>query len=191
MTTGQDGTTHPGDAYTRSQLESWFEIHLSMAERQVMNATAASFAALAGTGSKRQAETELKYAVAEQERYQAGQAAYQAGRQPHHRLIETFSRVAGSVGGLDAGFVAIDPAVDGSGPEELTAYAAATRAYRMRHATCQDAMRRWGWWVPGDPPTAEMNAELAAEMEEDDAWRVAHGHEPQWTTDIAELRGTE
>jgi hypothetical protein len=184
-----DNDVHPGDIYAHGQLETWFQIHLDMAARRAADATLTSLAALAGTGSKHRAEVELKHANAELEKYEDGYAAYRAGQQPHHSLIETFSRVAGSVGGLDAGFVVVDQDQAGEGPAELSDYAAATRAYRVRQATCMEAMRRWGWWVPGEPPTAAMREELAAEMEQDDAWNVAHGREPVWTGDIAELRG--
>jgi hypothetical protein len=173
---------HPGDTYARSQLETWFQIHERMSERRV------AWARKAGAET-RQAAIELEGALKEQAEFEAGFAAYQAGRQPHHKLVERFSRIAGSVGGLAEAFVVVDQDQAVDGPAELSDYAAASRAYRVRWATCQDAMRRWGWWVPGDPPTAEMREEWAQEMEQDDAWRVAHGQEPTWTEDIAELRG--
>lgn len=173
---------HPGDTYARSQIESWFQIHAAMSERRVARGRSASTATRAG-------EIELEGALKEQAEFAAGFAAYQAGDQPHYKLIETFSRVAGSVGGLADQFVVVDQDQAQGGAGELSDYAAASRAYRVRWATCQDAMRRWGWWVPGEPPTAEMREEWAQEMEADDAWRVAHGQEPTWAEDIAELRG--
>lgn len=172
---------HPGDTYARSQIETWFEIHRRMSERRVARAREA------GTDTRAR-EIELEAALREQAEHAAGLAAYQAGSQPHYRLIETFSRIAGSVGGLAEQFVAVDQGRAQDGPAELSDYAAASRAYRLRWATCQDAMRRWGWWVPGEPPTAAMRAEWAQEMQDEDAWRVAHGQEPAWTTEIAELR---
>jgi hypothetical protein len=174
---------HPGDTYARSQIESWFQIHEAMSERRV------AWAREAGTGT-RQREIELEGALKEQAEYEAGYAAYRAGLQPHYKLVERFARIAGSVGGLAEQFVVVDQDQAVDGPAELSDYAAASRAYRVRWATCQDAMRRWGWWVPGEPPTAEMREEWAREMEADDAWNVAHGQDPVWTGDIAELRGT-
>lgn len=174
--------THPGSVYARAQLETWFAIHERMSERRV------AWAREAGTDTRAR-EIELDAALKEQAEYAAGFAAYRAGFPPHYKLVETFSRIAGSVGGLAEQFVAVDQDQAQDGPAELSDYAAASRAYRMRWATCQDAMRRWGWWVPGDPPTSEMRAEWAQEMQDEDAWRVAHGHEPMWTAEIAELRG--
>lgn len=174
--------THPGGIYARAQVEAWFAIHERMSERRV------AWAREAGTETRAR-EIELDGALQEQAAYAAGLAAYRAGLQPHYRLIETFSRIAGSVGGLAEQFVVVDQDQAQHGPAELSDYAAASRAYRVRWATCQDAMRRWGWWVPGDPPTSEMRAEWVEELEQEDAWRVAHGHEPMWTEDIAELRG--
>jgi hypothetical protein len=174
---------HPGDTYARSQIESWFQIHEAMSERRV------KWARQAGTETRAR-EIELAAAVKEQAEFAAGRAAYRAGLAPHYKLIETFSRIAGSVGGLADQFVVVDQDQAVNGPAELSDYAAASRAYRVRWATCQDAMRRWGWWVPGEPPTAEMREEWAQEMEADDAWNVAHGQDRVWTEDIAELRGT-
>lgn len=188
MTQHQD-EEHPGDAYTRGQLEAWFRLHLDMAQRRAGRAAEAGALAVLGKGSKAAAEAELAAAYAELEAYEDGYAAYQAGNQPHHTLIQTFCRVAGSVGGLDAGFVAVDQDQADAEPAELSEYAAASRAYRVRQATCLEAMRRWGWWLHGDEPTAAMREEVVAQMEQEDAWSLAHGQAPMWGEEIAKLRG--
>ena len=187
MTQDQD-QAHPGNVYTRSQLEQWFQLHLAMAERRAGRAAEAGALAVLGKGAKQQAEAELVAAYAEREQFEDGYAAYRAGRQPHHDLVDRFCRVAGSVG-LDAGFVTVDqdaPAADE--PAELSGYAAATRAYRVRQATCYEAMRRWGWWQPGDPPTREMREEQAAQLEEEDARRIEQGQPARWAEEIRTLR---
>lgn len=201
MTTDEE---HPGDVYARSQVEGWFQLHLAMAGRRQHAAAGQPDAVRAGTA----AAVELSAAAEELAEYRAGYAAYRAGQQPHYRLVETFHRVCGSIGGptlgqaLAAGFVVttpspgqmaaleagLDPDLEPTGPAELGAYAAATRVYRVRQATCHEAMRRWGWWQPADPPTASMRGEWAADMEAEDAWRVENGLMPMWEKEIADLR---
>lgn len=157
-------TGHPGDDYTHGQLENWFALHLRMARRQLERA--------ASRPDPAQRDVDLAQARAELTEYEAGLAAYRGGQQPHHLLVE----------------LGLDPSIEPGLGVDLSGYAAADRAYRVRWSICQDAMRRWGWWVPGDPPTAEMREEEAADLEAEDAWRVSAGLDPMWAEAIAELR---
>jgi hypothetical protein len=137
--------THAEDpeAYTRSQWEAWFTLNIGIAEREMERAV------------KRAAKPEAQWARGQLDLLQVGRADVQAGRQPHYTLVERFSRVCGSIASttseaLSAGFV------EGEG------YVEASQAYHERQNVCWSVMRSWGWWLPGDPPTAAMLEELEA-----------------------------
>lgn len=190
----QDGV-HPGDAYARSEFETWISYRLAVAERHVGFASGEVFAALAGRGSKTDAQRRLAEAEAELASCEQAREAYEAGGQPHHRLIERFTNVAGSIGA--AGFVVMEatpagpiiPADQEQGLDPVLAYQAANREMRAKRAVVVEALRRWGWWTPGDEPTAAMREEWALDLEERDRDRVALGEAPMHAEEIAELRG--
>ena len=161
----QQAGEHPGDVYARGQIENWFQLHHGINQRQLARAAAAA-AAIGGAGEARgAAEAGLAFARQELAELEAGHAAWREGRQPHHVLVDRLSRVCGSIGGptvaeaLDAAFVetrlspgqaaaleaGLAPDLEPSLPAGLGPYAEASRAYRVRGATCRDAMRRWGW----------------------------------------------
>jgi hypothetical protein len=166
---------HPGDVYTKAQIEAWYSWNLAAAHRQLARATAAASAALGGKGSARDAQRALGWATKELAEYEAGYAQWQAEGTMPWQHIETFHRVAGSAGTLADAFVPVtvspgeaaalelglDPALEpgAAGPDP---YVLASREYHARQAVCHDAMRRWGWWQPGDEPTAEMRAQWDA-----------------------------
>jgi hypothetical protein len=204
MTNEQHKTEHPGDAYARREIDAWYQQHLQWAQRDLERATAAAAAALAGHGDKTEAQHALDAARKQQAEYEAGFEQWTSTGTMPWRHSETVSGVIGSIdGGLDAAFgppvqitegeqaaleLGLDPDLEpgtDSGPSD---YQNASREYRARWAVAQDAMERMGLYRAGDPPTAEMHAEFAADMAAEDAWRVSVGLPPMWDDAIQEER---